>query len=93
MAIARDMAPVFWELISKESKVVQEMALKYPPELLYADDKHGLKCLIEAYNEDGTVDVLIMMLFNEGFSKNWIIPNIDPETLIECDIPDCAEPV
>ena len=93
MAVARDMVPAFWEMIRGRPKVIQEMSLKYPPELLYVESTRGFKCLIEDYNEDGTVDVFIHMVFNDDIDKNWIISNIDPKTLTECDIPDCCEPV
>ena len=74
--------------IASRPPIVQDSIKKYPPHLLYMN-AHGWRCEIVAYNEDGTVNILIPWEYNQ--QKNAItnytreVFSVNPGTLTECD--------
>lgn len=68
---------------------IQKMIRKFPPNLLYQMDT-GNRCLIYSYSEDGTVTVSVTGEYNYVIFSRRVF-GIDPDTLVECDLPGSDE--
>lgn len=72
--------------------MIQEMAKKYPPNLLYRLKDDGNRCTLYSYSEDGTVTVNITGEYNlVAFNRQ--VFGIDQKTLTECEPPEEGQPI
>lgn len=90
MAIIGEIAKEeYEEWLSTRPAIIQEMARKYPPNVLYQLESGSRGC-IHAYNEGGTVEIEVTGKYNRTFFDR-IVFGVDPAKLVECDIPDPKE--
>ena len=80
-----------WEAwIATRPPVIQEMARRWPPNVLYRLDQHRVSVI--SYNEAGTVTVEVSGKYNRVlFGRN--VFGVDPQKLIECELPPKDEDV
>lgn len=75
----------WYEWVSSRPQVIQNMCHKYPPNVLFRMDS-GHRGYIVSYNEGGTVTVAVTGEYNlVAFDRS--VFGVDPETLVECDLP------
>lgn len=77
--------PEWDQWIAARQPVVQDLARRLPPDRLYRI-KDGHRCTILAYDENGTVRVLVSGRFNFILFDREVF-GVDPTTLEECDLP------
>jgi hypothetical protein len=92
MAKLAELDPVAVEAwLAERPPIIREMVTKRPPNLLYRMPT-GHRVTIYSYSEDGTVSVIVGGQFNLiAFERN--VFGVDPDTLVECDLPPADEPV
>lgn len=83
-----------WEnWVDTRPPAIQEMCRKWPPNVLYRmESGSGHRATVHAYNEDGTVTMFVSGEYNRVIFSRAVF-GVDPETLVECDLPDPREDV
>lgn len=76
--------------VAKRPPVVKALAERFDPWTLYALD--GSRVYPVAFNEDGTLTVAVTRHFNLVVFERQVF-GVDPDTLIECDLPGEDEPL
>jgi hypothetical protein len=77
--------------VASRPPIVQEVIKKYPPNLLYRLTTTDQIVTIYSYSEDGTVTVDVDHDLNPDKPAGVTVFGIDPDDLVECDIPDYAK--
>lgn len=83
------------EWLKDRPQVIKDLHAKLSPFKLYdykpsLEGDITLKVTIDSYNEDGTVSVSLPLNFNVGLIVRYL-SDIDPDDLIECDLPTTEE--
>lgn len=81
------------EWLASKPENVRQMAIKYPPELLYRMKSTGKRVCIISYAEDGTVSVVVSHLYNLVAMDRMVFGIKPDEELVECDLPGPDEKV
>lgn len=74
---------------STRPQAVRELCDRFDPWTLYRMAT-GHRVIVCAFNEDGTVSVVVSGRFNRiAFER--IVDGVDPDSLVECELPDPGE--
>ncbi len=93
MATVRPFDEQAWaEWVATRPPVVQSLCKRLPPDRLYRLATTGQRVVLHAYNEDGTVTVLVSGLYNRVMLERCVF-GISPDDLTECDPPQDPEPI
>ena len=79
---------VWNDWVATRPKSIQEMCVKYPPNLLYRLKSNGNKVVLFSYEENETVTVIISDKYNNNLAFERKVFGINPKDLVECDLPD-----
>lgn len=76
--------------VKSRPEIVRAIAEKLPPNRLYRLTTTDQRVTMVSYSEDGTVTVDVSSQFN-AFTLHRQVFGIDPNTLVECDLPSESE--
>lgn len=79
--------------LASKPENIRQMAIKYPPELLYRMKSTGKRVCIISYAEDSTVTVVVSHLYNLVAMDRMVFGVKPDEELVECDLPGPDEKV
>ena len=73
--------------VLERPKQIQTMCQQYPPDKLYQMKSTGRYVLLHSYNEDNTVDVLVLRNYNPDILFERHVCGINPNDLQEINSP------
>ena len=74
--------------VAERPEMIQQLCERFQPNRLYLHTVTGQKVIPEAFDEDGTMRILIPRRLNIPFLPTKSVFGVDPLNIVESDLPD-----
>ena len=92
MAKIAELNDSWYEWVKSRPPIIQALCEKLPPDRLYLMKSTDHRVTMYSYSENGTVTVCVLADYNLIMFERKVF-GIDPDDLVECDLPDANESV